>query len=190
MEVRPIRQITGGSEFNEVFMADLRVPKANRLGDEGQGWTIISQALVNERSGIASGLRFEQSLHSLIETARSRGRTRDPLVRQRLAELAIAAAVTKYSGFRSTTDGLQGRLNPHLSAAMKLYGTSLAQRFSEAQLELYGPWGQLSGASGTAPRVAAQARRFLGDRAQTIAGGTSEIQKNIVAERILGLPRR
>ncbi len=62
MEVKPIRQITGGSEFNEVFMTDVRVPRKNRLGEEGQGWTIISQALVNERSGIASGLRFEQSL--------------------------------------------------------------------------------------------------------------------------------
>jgi alkylation response protein AidB-like acyl-CoA dehydrogenase len=189
MQVKPIRQITGDSEFNEVFMTDVRVPVANRLGEEGQGWQIISQALVNERSGIASGLRAEQSLASVLKLARSTGKARDPRVRQKLAELATGAAITKYSGFRATSDGLHGRLNPHLSAAMKLYGTSLAQRFSSAMLDLLGPYGQLYADHRGAPSEHAIARRFLGDRAQTIAGGTSEIQKNIVAERILGLPR-
>jgi alkylation response protein AidB-like acyl-CoA dehydrogenase len=190
MDVKPIRQITGGSEFNEVFMADVRVPKQNRLGAEGEGWKIISQALINERSGIASGLRFEQSLGSLIRAAKARGSSRDPISRQRIAELAIGAMITKYSGFRSTTDALHGRMNPHLSAAMKLYGTSLAQAFSTAMLEMFGPFGQLYSEDERAPNVQRAAIRFLADRAQTIAGGTSEIQKNIIAERILGLPRK
>jgi alkylation response protein AidB-like acyl-CoA dehydrogenase len=190
MQVEPIRQITGGSEFNEVFMKDVRVPKENRLGAEGEGWKIISQALINERSGIASGLRFEQSLQSLIRTAKERARTRDPIARQQLAELAIGATITKYSGFRSTSDALHGRLNPHLSAAMKLYGTSLAQSFSKATLELFGAYGQLYADHANAPHSSRAAMRFLGDCAQTIAGGTSEIQKNIIAERILGLPRK
>ncbi|MFQ5699355.1 MAG: acyl-CoA dehydrogenase family protein [Myxococcota bacterium] len=190
IEVKPIRQITGGSEFNEVFMADVRVPKSNRLGEEGEGWKIISQALIHERSGIASGLRFEQSLQSLVRTARERRRSTDPRVRQRISGLAIGATIAKYSGFRATTDALQGRLNPHLSAAMKLHGTQLAQRFSEAALDLYGPYGQLYAEDPRAPHELRAAARFLGDRAQTIAGGTSEIQKNILAERILGLPRR
>ncbi len=190
MEVKPIRQITGGSEFNEVFMTDVEVPLENRLGEEGEGWKIISGALINERSGIASGMRFEDSLSRVIASAKKLGRTQDPLWRQRIADLAISTMVTKYSGFRSITDGLHGRLNPHLSAAMKLHGTSLAQEFSTAQLDMHGTYGQLYERHESSPGVEAAAGRFLGDRSQTIAGGTSEIQKNIIAERILGLPRR
>ena len=190
MEIKPIQQLTGGSEFNEVFMTDVRVPMENRLGAEGEGWKIISSALVNERSGIASGLRFEQTLKKLLSVARRERKTKDLLWRQRIADLAISAAITKYSGYRNTTDELHGRLNPHLSAAMKLYGTSLSQRFSTTMSELLGPYGQLYQGCERAPDARAIAERLLYDRSMTIAGGTSEIQKNIIAERILGLPRR
>jgi hypothetical protein len=190
MEVKPIRQITGGSEFNEVFMTNVEVPRANRLGEEGQGWQIISQALIHERSGIASGLRTEQALERLIAVARRTGKSRDPVWRQRIAELATWTSIMRYSGFRNTTDQLQGRFNPHLSAAMKLRATSLNQEFSTATAELLGPYAQLTESHARAPEAHAVAVRFLGDRAQTIAGGTSEIQRNIIAERILGLPRR
>ena len=184
MLVKPIVQITGESEFNEVFMTDVRVPVANRLGAEGEGWKIISGALVNERNGIASGMRQDEALQRLFAAAKKRGKSRDPMVRQKLADLAIACAISKYSGFRAMSDGLHGRLNPHLSAAMKLAGTSLAQSMSTTHLSLLGAHGQLYEGE-----ARAAAMRFLGDRAQTIAGGTSEIQKNIIAERILGLPR-
>src|SRR5262245_48043822 len=189
MEVKPIRQISGDSEFNEVFMTDVRVPVENRLGVEGEGWKIISGALVNERNGIASGMRQDEALQRLISAAKKRGKTKDPLVRQKLADLAIACAISKYSGFRAMSDGLHGRLNPHLSAAMKLAGTSLAQQISTAHLSLLGAYGLLLDNHQRASDARAAAMRFLGDRAQTIAGGTSEIQKNIIAERILGLPR-
>ncbi len=190
MEVKPIRQMTGGSEFNEVFMTDVKVPLENRLGEEGEGWKIISQALVNERSGIASGMRFERSLGHLVSLARKTGKTSDPCWRQRIAELAICTQITKSSGFRSTTDALQGRLNPHLSAAMKLHVTTLAQRFATSMSELLGPYAQLNQEHARATGARAVAQRFLYERSLTIAGGTSEIQKNIIAERILGLPRR
>jgi alkylation response protein AidB-like acyl-CoA dehydrogenase len=189
MLVKPIVQITGDSEFNEVFMTDVRVPVENRLGAEGEGWKIISGALVNERNGIASGMRQDEALQRLIAAAKKHGKGKDPIVRQELASLAIACAVSKYSGFRGMTDGLQGRLNPHLSAAMKLAGTSLAQRMSTAHMNLLGAYGQLYENHRRASDARAAAMRWLGDRAQTIAGGTSEIQKNIIAERILGLPR-
>ncbi|MBM4335880.1 MAG: hypothetical protein FJ108_08205 [Deltaproteobacteria bacterium] len=189
MEVKPIVQITGDSEFNEVFMTDARVPVANRLGAEGEGWKIISGALVNERNGIAGGMRQDETLQRLIAAAKRRGKSADPRTRQEIAELATACAISKYSGYRGMTDGLNGRLNPHLSAAMKLAGTSLAQRMSTAHLALLGAYGQLYESHGQATDARAVAMRWLGDRAQTIAGGTSEIQKNIVAERILGLPR-
>jgi len=172
-----------------VFMTDVRVPVANRLGAEGEGWKIISGALVNERNGIAGGMRQDEALQRLVAAAKKRGKARDPMVRQKLADLAIACAISKYSGFRAMSDGLHGRLNPHLSAAMKLAGTSLAQQMSTAHLSLLGAYGQLFESHARAGDARAAAMRFLGDRAQTIAGGTSEIQKNIIAERILGLPR-
>src|SRR2546426_3291282 len=88
IEIRPIRQLDGGSEFNEVFMSDVRVPVANRLGADGQGWEIVSSALVNERSGIAGSIRFDQALDWLTTTSRDQGKAADPRVRQRVAELA------------------------------------------------------------------------------------------------------
>src|SRR5215472_9475143 len=125
IEIRPIRQIDGGSEFNEVFMTDVRVPVTNLLGKEGQGWEVVSSALVNERTGIAGSVRFDQALDWLTTTAREQGRTGDPVVRQRIAELATKAAIVKYFGYRALTDSLRGRMNPHLSAAMKLTTTHL-----------------------------------------------------------------
>jgi alkylation response protein AidB-like acyl-CoA dehydrogenase len=188
IEIRPIRQIDGGSEFNEVFMNEVRVPVANRLGAEGQGWEVVSSALVNERTGIAGSVRFDQAFEWLATTARERRRTADRAVRQRLADLAIKAAIVRHSGMRSLSDSLHGRMNPHLSAAMKLVTTSLTQEFSETAMELLGPYATLMD-DPHAPSQGRWARLYLGDRAMTIAGGTSEVQRNIVAQRILGLPR-
>src|SRR5581483_11864531 len=136
IEIRPIRQIDGGAEFNEVFLNGVRVPVANRLGQEGQGWEIVSSALVNERTGIAGSVRFDQAFDWLRTTARERGKTDDARARQRLADLATKAAIVRWSGLRSLSDSLQGRMNPHLSAAMKLVTTSLTQEFSETAMEL------------------------------------------------------
>jgi alkylation response protein AidB-like acyl-CoA dehydrogenase len=188
VEIRPIRQIDGGSEFNEVFMTDVRVPVRNRLGDEGQGWEVVSSALINERTGIAGSVRFDHALEWIRTTARERDGARDPRVRQRIAELAIKAAIVRYSGMRSLTDSLNGRMNPHLSAAMKLSATLLTQEFSETAMELLGPYAALMD-DAHAPSNGRWAKQYLGDRAMTIAGGTSEVQRNIVAQRILGLPR-
>jgi alkylation response protein AidB-like acyl-CoA dehydrogenase len=189
IEIRPIRQIDGGSEFNEVFMNEVRVPVANRLGQEGQGWEVVSSALVNERTGIAGSVRFDQALDWLTKTARERGVTSDPTVRQRIAELATKAAIARNAGLRSLTDSLRGRMNPHLSAAMKLMTTQLTQEFSETAMELLGPYAALMD-DPHAPSAGRWARQYLGDRSMTIAGGTSEVQRNIVAQRILGLPRK
>jgi len=186
--IKPIRQIDGGAEFNEVFMSDVRVPVTNRLGEEGQGWTIVSSALVNERSGIAGGIRADHTLEWLIATARERGKDRQPEVRQKIADLATKAAIMRCAGLRSLSDSLRQRMNPHLSAAMKLMGTTLVQEFSETGLALLGPYGALM-EDEHAPFRGRWARQYLGDRSMTIAGGTSEVQRNIVAQRILGLPR-
>jgi alkylation response protein AidB-like acyl-CoA dehydrogenase len=187
IEIRPIRQIDGGSEFNEVFMTDVRVPVANLLGKEGQGWEVVSSALINERSGIAGSIRTDQALNRLIELARARRLTHDTVWRQRLSDLAIRAQITKASGLRAMTDDLRGRMNPHLSAGMKLLSTELTQRFSEAGIDLLGMESTLWDAD--APDAGRWAYQYLYDRSMTIAGGTSEVQRNIVAQRVLGLPR-
>ncbi|HYR97246.1 MAG TPA: acyl-CoA dehydrogenase family protein [Candidatus Binatus sp.] len=188
VEIRPIRQIDGGSEFNEVFMTDVRVPAANLLGKEGQGWEVVSSALVNERTGIAGSVRFDLALEWLTTTVRGQGKARDPWVRQRIAELATKAAIVRCSGLRSLTDSLRGHSNPHLSAAMKLTTTQLTQEFSETAMEVLGPWAALMDEP-HAPFNGRWAKQWLGDRSMTIAGGTSEVQRNIVAQRVLGLPR-
>jgi alkylation response protein AidB-like acyl-CoA dehydrogenase len=189
VDIRPIRQIDGGSEFNEVFMTDVKVPVENLLGAEGQGWEVVSNALVNERSGIAGSIKSEQALEWLVATARDQQKTDDPTVRQRIADLAVKGAIMRYAGLRSLTDELNGRLNPHLSAAMKLMGTSLVQQFSETAMEVLGPYAALMH-DDHAPSDGRWARQYLYDRSMTIAGGTSEVQRNIVAQRVLGLPRR
>lgn len=190
VEVRPIRQITGDSEFNEVFLHDVRVPAENLLGAEGQGWEIVSTALVNERTGIAGSVRFDQSLERIVGAARRSGCAADPLWRQRLADLAVKARVTKSFGLRAMSDQLHGRVNPHMSAAMKLFTTELVQRFSETGVDLLGPYGALWEGTERAPDNGRWAYQFLYDRSMTIAGGTSEVQRNIVAQRVLGLPRK
>jgi len=192
IEIRPTKMITGDSEFSEVFLKDARVPAENLLGKEGQGYEIVSSALVNERSGIATGIRFDQSFEKLVETARERGVAGDPVWRQRIAALAIQARIMKTTGYRVLSDQLHGRFNPHTSASLKCMATRLTQAFSETAVEMQGPHGLLMGEGRTnlSGEGGTWGNRYLMDRSMTIAGGTTEIQKNIVAERVLGLPRR
>jgi alkylation response protein AidB-like acyl-CoA dehydrogenase len=193
IEVRRTRMITGGSEFSEVFLKDVRVPTGSILGVEGQGYGVVSSALINERTGIASGIRFDRSLAELIETARRTGASADPVWRQRIADLAIRAKIMNAMALRVLSDQLHDRFNPHTSAAMKCIATNLTQSFSETGADVLGPYGVLHDARREGAEDGTEVswpHRFLMDRAMTIAGGTSEIQRNIVAERILGLPRR
>jgi len=192
IDIRPTPMITGDREFSEVFLSDVRVHQSCLLGEEGQGYEIVSSALINERSGIASGIRFDQSVHKLIATARRFGLDQDPSWRERIASLAIQATVMKAFGLRVLSDQLHGRFNPHTSAAMKCIATRLTQEFSETGVAMEGYYGTLFDVETSAMNDASSSwsGRFLSDRAMTIAGGTTEIQKNIAAERILGLPRR
>jgi len=190
--VRPIRQIAGDSEFNEVFLEDVRVGADALLGQAGQGYEIVSSALVNERSGFASMVRFDRVFERLLETARRVGVNEDPVWRQRLARLAIRTEVIRVAGLRTLSDQLHGRVNPHLSAAVKLLGSTVSQDLSEAGVDIEGPYGRLirAGESAEQGSEGSWGHAFLRDRGGTIGGGTSEIQRNIIAERILGLPRR
>ena len=189
VEVKPIRQITGDSEFNEVFLHDVKVPAENLLGKEGQGWEIVSSALVNERSGIAGSLRVDQLLAKLVHAARARGKVGDKLLRQKLAAMSIYAQVFKSFSLRALSDSLHQRFNPHMSAAMKLFSTELNQRFSETGVDMLGAYGALWQGDEHTPDNGTWSYQYLYDRSATIAGGTSEVQRNIVAHRVLGLPR-
>ena len=189
--VRPLRQITGDCEFNEVFFSDVRVPADARLGAEGQGWEIVRSALVDERTGMAASIRVDKDLDALIALARRNGRSADPVTRQRIAELAIACHTLKWSSARMLSDLLRGRLNPGVASSNKFFTSNLLQSLSEAAVEVMGPEALLYEQPDGVHEFgsASPGYKYLYNRCLTIAGGTSEVQRNIMAQRVLGLPR-
>jgi len=192
IEVRPLRQITGDAEFNEVFFNDVHVPVSARLGAEGQGWEIVRSALVDERTGMAASIRVDKDLDRVIALARQNQRTQDPCVRQRIADLAIACHALKWSGARMNSDLLHGRLNPGIASSSKLFTSALLQQLSECAMDLLGPRGLLYEQPTEMPQSFGDTSfgyKYLYNRCLTIAGGTSEVQRNIIAQRVLGLPR-
>ncbi|MEW6272777.1 MAG: acyl-CoA dehydrogenase family protein [Thermodesulfobacteriota bacterium] len=191
IEVRPLRQITGDAEFNEVFFTDVRVPVTERLGDEGQGWEIVRSALVDERTGMAASIRVDKDLDALIALARSSGKAHDPRTRQKIAELAIGCHALKWSSARMLTDLVRGRLNPGIAASNKFFTSNLLQSLSECAMELLGASGLLYEQPAAVHNLAdaTPGYKYLYNRCLTIAGGTSEVQRNIIAQRVLGLPR-
>jgi len=183
VEVRPLRQITGEAEFNELFMEEARIPHDNIVGGENNGWRVAITTLMHERAGLAFALQVEVqvALRQVIERAKELGVDGDPVIRQRLAQLQIEAQVLRLNAFRGLT-GMQKRGEPGPEGSIgKWHWADVNQALSEVALDLAGPAGVL----GEEP----WAYRFLRARANSIEGGTTEILKNIVAERVLGLPR-
>src|SRR5262245_63560696 len=130
IEIRPTKMITGDAEFSEVFLKDVRVPADSILGREGQGYEVVSSALINERSGIATAIRFDQSLTKLIETARKAGVEKEPVWRQRIAQLAIQTKIMYASGLRVLSDQLHNSMNPHTSAAERCIESRITTPYS------------------------------------------------------------
>jgi alkylation response protein AidB-like acyl-CoA dehydrogenase len=190
VEVRPLRQMTGGASFNEVFFEDVRVPADHLLGDVDQGWTVALTTLMNERAaigggggGVASGASL---LQRLLTVARELGRADDLLVRQELAGLYINLQVAKYTNDRALAKIKAGQLpGPELSIA-KLALTDNMRRLSSAAAAVLGPrlvadaggWGTY-----------AWSKFVLGVPGMRVAGGSDEIMRNIIGERVLGLPK-
>jgi len=191
IEVRPLRQITGDCEFNEVFFSDVRVPVDARLGAEGQGWEIVRSALVDERTGMAASIRVDKDLAAVIALARQAGKTGDPVMRQKIAELAIGCQALKWSSARMMSDMMRGRLHPGVAASNKFFTSNLLQALSECAIEILGPAALLYEQPDTVHDLAdaTPGYKLLYNRCLTIAGGTSEVQRNIMAQRVLGLPR-
>jgi alkylation response protein AidB-like acyl-CoA dehydrogenase len=218
VEVRPLKQITGDAEFNEVFLTDVRIPDAWRIGPEGEGWSVAQTTLLNERvalSGAFGGAAARRRrrpapaaatprsgdttprpvgagmvgggtvIDGLIREAKATGTWNDPVVRDRIVQLYITGRVSALNIQRAAAQRKAGQPGPEGSIA-KLFGTEFNMKAQILSVDLMvGPmaWEQDDAAS------AMRARAFLRSRGNSIEGGTSEIQRNIIGDRVLGLPR-
>jgi alkylation response protein AidB-like acyl-CoA dehydrogenase len=192
--VRPLVQITGDANFNEVFFEDVKVPKKNLIGEKNQGWQVAITTLMFERSGIGGGrdlLGQVRELADLARTVHNNGRTAwdDSSVRQKISGFAGEALALKYTGFRQLTRRLRGLPPGPEGSVLKLGTSELNLKMSKFAMELLGPYAQLEFKAPFAVDQGKWSYRMLASRALTIAGGTSEIQHNIIGERVLGLPK-
>jgi hypothetical protein len=205
IDVRPLKQITGSSEFCEVFMTNARVEKENQVGRPGEGWAIAQTTLGYERGGrsLARVTTYAAQFHRLVEAARRLRRHGRPLIehptiRQRIGRIWAELEVERYNALRVLTQLERGEHPGAGGSLTKLSYSEFEKRFMELALEILGPYGQLTDG---APRELALeietavvdqgtwAYAFLWSRAGTIYAGSSEIQKNVIGERILGLPK-
>jgi alkylation response protein AidB-like acyl-CoA dehydrogenase len=194
VEVRPLRQITGEAEFNEVFLTDVRVPDSQRLGAEGQGWKVANATLNNERVSIGGSAARENGMVGVVATTwREHPERRTPELHDRLLRLWVDAEVARLTGQRLRQKLAQGQPGPE-GSAMKLTFARVSQQLSGLELELLGEDG-LRYSDWTMVRPATveftgrdAGYRYLRAKGNSIEGGTSEILRNIVAERVLGLP--
>lgn len=185
IEVRPIRQITGTAHFNEVFLTDVRVPSANVVGAEGEGWRVSTATLTAERAFIGGSGR--DTFSPLLQVARRFGTTGDPIVRQQLADAYIERELLRYLGWRVQAAVLSGNRPGALGSVAKLvYGRHLG-RVAATSKAIAGSAGML--APEDDPELVDLDGRFLNQFGARIGGGTEDIQRNILAERALGLPR-
>jgi alkylation response protein AidB-like acyl-CoA dehydrogenase len=186
VEVRPIRQMSGGASFNEVFLSGVRVPDRLRIGRPGQGWEVATTTLAFERTASGSGNRRKGGTFSdVLALARSLDRTSDPLVRQRLADLYVRTALRAATVDRvARTSAAGGRPGPEASLT-KLMASDLLTRTGQAAAELMGA--RISADTGE-PGTFAWTQHLLGAPGYRLAGGTDQIQRNLIGERVLKLP--
>lgn len=192
--VRPLVQITGDAEFNEVFFEDVRVPRTNMLGPLHEGWKVLVTTLMHERAGIGSELPVHRQLAELVRLAKTveldgKPATEDPAVRQKLAQFSIESKAITYNMFRSFSKRLKGNPPGPEGSINKLFGSELNARIAMFATELLGPYAQLTQGSPYALDNGRWPRSALWFRLLTIGGGTSEIQRGILGDRMLGLPK-
>jgi alkylation response protein AidB-like acyl-CoA dehydrogenase len=195
--IRPLVQITGETEFNEVFFDDVRVPKENLVGELNEGWRIAMTTLTYERGpeeALPRQVRFRRDLDSILQIAaapRADGHRAadDPALRQKLAASYIDLELMRLAGLRNFSRLLNGESIGSEASLNKLYWSEMYQRMTETAIEAAGEAGALMPGDPDAPAGGAFPLKFLQSRAMTIYSGSSEIQRNIIAERVLGLPR-
>ena len=188
VDVRPLVQITGHPEFNEIFFTDVEVPKENILGNVGDGWQVAMTTLLYERGtlGFALSATLDVAVRKLIALAKERNIT-DPILRDRIAREWIELQALKYTNYRSLTALTKTGIPGPEGSASKLVWSENNQRLTKLALEILGSSAQLTNGGGYADGY--WQYQQLRSRGNTIEAGTSEILRNIVAERVLGLPR-
>ncbi len=183
VQVRPLRQITGQAEFNELFLEEARIPDANVLGGVGNGWKVALTTLMNERAGLGFylGVRLRQLLDQVFEEAAGRGLLDDPVVADKLGELNLRAEIIRLTGYRGlTATEKYGQPGPEGSLTKWMWSDT-NQQLTQLAADILGPEALTNGAP--------WAFELLRARGNSIEGGTTEVLKNIVAERVLGRPR-
>jgi alkylation response protein AidB-like acyl-CoA dehydrogenase len=199
IEIRPIVQITGGAEFNEVFFDDARTSADLVVGEIGKGWEVAMGTLGFERGASTLGqqLAFRQELDDLVAYAQRTGAANDPMIRQRLAQAYITLEIMRYSNLRMlTVIGSGGVPGPEMSIG-KLYWSNWHRTMGEVMMHVMGTAGMVAGGDaivsdekGAVPYpLGALQRTFLYSRSHTIYAGSNEVQRNVIGERVLGLPR-
>jgi alkylation response protein AidB-like acyl-CoA dehydrogenase len=197
VEVRPLKQITGSAEFNEVFLTDARTPKNWIVGRRGEGWSVANTTLKHERGGVGGTAGIDAqfgSLVKLVQRASLDGHPAmaDPGIRDRLVQIQARLEAHRYCSYFQLSRSLKGESSGRVSFMNKLNVTNLGQRMADLALDvlqdssLLDPMG---GTEGERPGDERWMNQYLGSLALAIAGGTSNIQRNIIAERGLGLPR-
>jgi alkylation response protein AidB-like acyl-CoA dehydrogenase len=187
VEVRPITQLTRTSEFNEVFFDGARTPYDHVVGEVGDGWRVALATLAFERGVGLLGhqVSFRRELDHLFELAMANGKTSDPVVRQRLARSYAELEILRFNTLRSLS-GYDGPVAPPEASIIKLYWATWHRQLGELAMDVLGPAGLIVD---SAPYELDEFQRtFLFSRSETIYGGSNEIQKNIIGERVLGLP--
>ena len=197
VEAKPLVQITGEGEFNEVFINEARIPDENIVGQVGEGWTVAITTLMNERAGLAFGAiaAIHNTLGRLAQLAqevREEGGTsasEDAYFRQRIAQLFIEAETMRLNAYRGLTKTMESGIPGPEGSLGKWQWADINQALTELALEIEGAYAPLSRGSENAVANGAWQYGFLRSRANSIEGGTTDILKNIIAERVLGLPR-
>ena len=192
--VKPLIDMSNGHHFNEVYFENVRVPRSGLLGELNRGWYMATTTLSYERSGIegpAAAARYVRLLTQYAQETQRHGKplAEDPLLRQRLGQLATEVEVARALAWRIASIQTRGDIPGPEAPALKVFGSELFQRIAQTGMQMLGLYGQLESASKWAPLAGAIERLYLVSVSRTIAAGTSEIQRNIIAERGLGLPR-
>ncbi len=186
IEIRPLRQMTGDAHFSEVFLDEVRIPVHQVLGEVGEGWRVAQTTLASERSAIAGGSGGADP-PGLIALARDRGVAGDPLVRQAVVEAHLRGELLRYLRLRSQTALSKGTRPGPEGSVMKLAYARFMQQMTTTAMHLQGALGMLD-EPGLLPRGGVWTTKFLHSPSLRIAGGSDQIQGNIIGERVLGLP--
>jgi alkylation response protein AidB-like acyl-CoA dehydrogenase len=187
VEAHPIIQITGDAEFFEVFFDAARTPKENIVGEPGDGWKVAMATLSFERGASTLGqqMGFRRELETIIEVARTNGKWDDPIIRHRIADAWMGLEIQRYNALRTLSD--TGDAAGRAAMITKLYWATWHRDLGKLAMDVLGPEAEI--ADGAPYQLTALQRMYLFTRSDTLYAGSNEIQRNIISERALGMPR-